>query len=159
MRVLCLAGLVCMAAAVCVAEEVKVEAKIVKVIDGCRDLNKNGKVDPYENWKLPVEKRVEDLLSHRAGVVSKQHARRRRVNPTFNESRNRPLGRLCLQSSQAVPQRQVLRASHQPHAALGRGHSVGDPAHRRHGPASDDLSRHQDRWGRSLDGHVGHQRS
>ncbi|MCY2954625.1 MAG: hypothetical protein NTU53_22065 [Planctomycetota bacterium] len=43
--------------------EVKVEARVVPVIDGCRDLNKNGKVDPYENWRLPIEKRVEDLLS------------------------------------------------------------------------------------------------
>ena len=41
---------------------VKVEARVVNVIDGCRDLNKNGKVDPYENRRLPVEKRVEDLL-------------------------------------------------------------------------------------------------
>jgi len=28
-----------------------------------RDLNKNGALDPYEDWRLPVEERVEDLLS------------------------------------------------------------------------------------------------
>ena len=28
-----------------------------------RDLNKNGVLDPYEDWRLPVEKRVADLVS------------------------------------------------------------------------------------------------
>ncbi|MEO2001299.1 MAG: hypothetical protein ABGW75_06700, partial [Pirellulales bacterium] len=42
---------------------VDVKARDVRIIDGCRDLNKNGKVDPYENWRLPIEQRVEDLLS------------------------------------------------------------------------------------------------
>lgn len=28
-----------------------------------RDLNKNGQLDPYEDWRLPVEERVADLLS------------------------------------------------------------------------------------------------
>ncbi|MFD1448747.1 glycoside hydrolase family 3 protein [Oceanobacillus profundus] len=28
-----------------------------------RDLNANGELDPYEDWRLPVEKRVDDLLS------------------------------------------------------------------------------------------------
>lgn len=50
-------------ACVPVAKAVDVKARVVPVIDGCRDLNTNGKVDPYENWRLPVEKRVEDLLS------------------------------------------------------------------------------------------------
>ncbi|WP_128547057.1 glycoside hydrolase family 3 protein [Larkinella soli] len=27
-----------------------------------KDLNKNGKLDPYEDWRLPVEKRVQDLV-------------------------------------------------------------------------------------------------
>jgi len=58
-----LVGLVTMLASAPDAAAVEVEARVVKVIDGCRDLNKNGTVDPYENWKLPVEKRVEDLLS------------------------------------------------------------------------------------------------
>ena len=43
--------------------DVNVKARVVTVIDGCRDLNKNGKIDPYENWRLPIEQRVEDLLS------------------------------------------------------------------------------------------------
>lgn len=28
-----------------------------------KDLNKNGKLDRYEDWRLPVETRVQDLLS------------------------------------------------------------------------------------------------
>ncbi len=28
-----------------------------------KDLNHNGKLDPYEDWRLPVERRVDDLLS------------------------------------------------------------------------------------------------
>lgn len=28
-----------------------------------KDLNKNGKLDPYEDWRLPVETRVQDLIS------------------------------------------------------------------------------------------------
>lgn len=35
----------------------------VEIINGCRDLNKNGKIDDYENWRLPIEKRVNDLMS------------------------------------------------------------------------------------------------
>ena len=27
-----------------------------------KDLNKNGRLDPYEDWRLPIERRVEDLL-------------------------------------------------------------------------------------------------
>ena len=28
-----------------------------------RDLNKNGNLDPYEDWRLPVDKRVDYLIS------------------------------------------------------------------------------------------------
>lgn len=28
-----------------------------------KDLNKNGKLDPYEDWRLPVEKRIDNLVS------------------------------------------------------------------------------------------------
>jgi beta-glucosidase len=34
----------------------------VNVIDGARDLNKDGAIQPYENWRLPVATRVGDLL-------------------------------------------------------------------------------------------------
>ncbi|MFI7030815.1 discoidin domain-containing protein [Microbispora rosea] len=34
----------------------------VPVVGGARDLNKNGTIEPYENWRLPVETRVNDLL-------------------------------------------------------------------------------------------------
>ncbi|MET8912684.1 discoidin domain-containing protein [Micromonospora sp. NPDC004551] len=35
----------------------------VGVVAGSRDLNRNGAVEPYENWRLPVDTRVDDLLS------------------------------------------------------------------------------------------------
>ena len=28
-----------------------------------KDLNNNGKLDPYEDWRLPYEKRAQDLVS------------------------------------------------------------------------------------------------
>ncbi|MET8143913.1 discoidin domain-containing protein [Sphaerisporangium sp. NPDC005288] len=34
----------------------------VNVVNGARDLNKNGTIEPYENWRLPIETRVGDLL-------------------------------------------------------------------------------------------------
>ncbi|MBP8156150.1 MAG: glycoside hydrolase family 3 protein, partial [Leadbetterella sp.] len=42
-------------------------AKSTKIIKSgkleFKDLNKNGKLDKYEDWRLPVEARVKDLLS------------------------------------------------------------------------------------------------
>ncbi|GGC84962.1 glycoside hydrolase family 3 protein [Enterococcus wangshanyuanii] len=29
-----------------------------------KDLNKNGRLDPYEDWRLPIEERIEDLVTH-----------------------------------------------------------------------------------------------
>ena len=40
-----------------VKETFTVDGKVFK------DLNSNGKLDDYENWELPVEKRVADLIS------------------------------------------------------------------------------------------------
>lgn len=34
----------------------------VAVVNGARDLNKNGSIEPYEDWRRPVEERVADLL-------------------------------------------------------------------------------------------------
>ncbi|MFG1660072.1 discoidin domain-containing protein [Micromonospora chersina] len=34
----------------------------VGIVGGSRDLNRNGTVEPYENWRLPVDTRVDDLL-------------------------------------------------------------------------------------------------
>src|ERR1035441_5686307 len=49
------------------AEQPKIEARNAPVIakDGLkfRDLNRNGSLDPYEDWRLPVEQRIADLLS------------------------------------------------------------------------------------------------
>nr|WP_322975385.1 discoidin domain-containing protein [Actinacidiphila bryophytorum] len=35
----------------------------VNVINGARDLNKDGQIEPYEDWRQPVATRVSDLLS------------------------------------------------------------------------------------------------
>lgn len=49
------------------ASQPGIEARKAPIItrDGLkfRDLNKNGALDPYEDWRLPVDKRVADLLS------------------------------------------------------------------------------------------------
>lgn len=41
-------------------------ARVVKIlrVDGAlfKDLNKNGQLDKYEDWRLPIEARVADLL-------------------------------------------------------------------------------------------------
>ena len=34
----------------------------VNIINGARDLNKNGSIEPYEDWRQPVDTRVSDLL-------------------------------------------------------------------------------------------------
>ena len=34
----------------------------VNVVNGARDLNKNGTIEPYEDWRQPVQTRVNDLL-------------------------------------------------------------------------------------------------
>jgi beta-glucosidase len=50
------------------AESPKIEARKTPVItkDGLRfrDLNKNGVLDPYEDWRLRVDRRIADLISH-----------------------------------------------------------------------------------------------
>lgn len=35
----------------------------VNIVNGCRDMNKNGSIEPYEDWKQPVAIRVTDLMS------------------------------------------------------------------------------------------------
>ncbi len=34
----------------------------INIVNGSRDLNKNGAIEPYEDWRQPVETRVHDLL-------------------------------------------------------------------------------------------------
>src|SRR5664279_6443037 len=45
----------------------KIEARVAPLLKinnlMFRDLNRNGSLDPYEDWRLPVEKRAADLLS------------------------------------------------------------------------------------------------
>lgn len=45
---------------------VEARAKPVLSVDGAtfKDLNENGTLDPYEDWRRPTAERVEDLLSH-----------------------------------------------------------------------------------------------
>lgn len=35
----------------------------VNLINGCRDLNKNGSIEPYEDWHNPISTRLDDLMS------------------------------------------------------------------------------------------------
>jgi beta-glucosidase len=35
----------------------------ISIVNGCRDGNKNGAVEAYENWRLPVATRVSDLMN------------------------------------------------------------------------------------------------
>ncbi len=48
-------------------ENPQVESRVKDVIDAdgadFRDLNDNGELDPYEDWRLPVEERVDDLVA------------------------------------------------------------------------------------------------
>ena len=34
----------------------------IKIVNGCRDLNKNGTIEPYEDWHLTPEARLDDLM-------------------------------------------------------------------------------------------------
>jgi beta-glucosidase len=47
----------------------------VGIVNGCRDINKNGAIEPFENWKLPVETRVADLI----GRMTKEQKALQRV--------------------------------------------------------------------------------
>ena len=44
-----------------------IDARVAPLAEGrnlsFKDLNRNGVLDPYEDWRLPVDKRVADLLS------------------------------------------------------------------------------------------------
>ena len=42
--------------------EVEQVADQVNLINGARDLNKDGSLQPYENWRLPIAERVSDLM-------------------------------------------------------------------------------------------------
>jgi len=50
-----------------VLKKIRVQAKVKPILtvgqDSFKDLNGNGTLDVYEDWRNPVEKRVEDLLS------------------------------------------------------------------------------------------------
>src|SRR5690606_19012714 len=35
----------------------------VNIINGSRDLNKNGTIEPYEDWRNPISVRLDDLMS------------------------------------------------------------------------------------------------
>jgi beta-glucosidase len=61
------------------APAISARTKAVLTTDGkqFKDLNRNGKVDPYEDWRLPVAQRADDLVSkmsleEKAGVLSRQ---------------------------------------------------------------------------------------
>ena len=66
---LCAGGLVTIAVrhSFGAAAQPKLVARAAKILTvgglQFRDLNKNGVLDPYEDWRLPVERRIADLLS------------------------------------------------------------------------------------------------
>ncbi len=35
----------------------------VSIVNGCRDMNKNGTIEPFEDWHLTPEQRVDDIMS------------------------------------------------------------------------------------------------
>ncbi len=35
----------------------------INVVNGARDCNKNGTIEPYEDWRLPIDTRINDLMS------------------------------------------------------------------------------------------------
>jgi len=35
----------------------------INIINGCRDMNKNGTIEPFEDWHLTPEQRVDDIMS------------------------------------------------------------------------------------------------
>ncbi len=47
------------------AREVQARVKKILEVDGLKfvDLNDNGVLDPYEDWRLPIEERIEDLVT------------------------------------------------------------------------------------------------
>ena len=50
-----------------ISKQPKLGYKSVKLINigtlQFKDLNRNGKLDPYEDWRLPYEKRAKDLVN------------------------------------------------------------------------------------------------
>lgn len=58
---------VCMTSGVLAVEQVPIEARVkpILIVDGLqfRDLNNNGKLDVYEDWRADVDDRIADLLS------------------------------------------------------------------------------------------------
>ncbi|GHJ48372.1 hypothetical protein Cs7R123_57140 [Catellatospora sp. TT07R-123] len=56
----------------------------VNIVNGSRDLNKNGTIEPYEDWRQPVDTRVNDLLSR---MTTQEKAYQMFYNAqTFNQS-------------------------------------------------------------------------
>lgn len=39
------------------------EADGINIVNGARDCNKNGTIEPYEDWRLPIDTRINDLMS------------------------------------------------------------------------------------------------
>jgi beta-glucosidase len=71
----------------------KVEARVKKTLTfngkEFRDLNGNGVLDPYENWELPVEERVKDLVSR---MTLEEKAGLMTISSQFMPNSNRMFG-------------------------------------------------------------------
>lgn len=59
------------------------EADGINIVNGCRDMNKNGTIEPFEDWHLSPEKRVADLMSQ---LTTDEKARQ-----MFYDGNNNPL--------------------------------------------------------------------
>ena len=35
----------------------------INIVNGCRDMNRNGTIEPFEDWHQPIETRINDLMS------------------------------------------------------------------------------------------------
>ena len=108
-----------------------------------RDLNKNGRLDPYEDARRPIEERVEDLLSQmtleeKAGLMfhtmigmNPDGDLDKQVGPFPMPARVRIGGRAEDEPLQRVPdaRRPADGRVAQPAAEAGRGHPPGHPGH------------------------------
>ncbi len=92
-----------------------------------RDLNENGELDTYEDWRKPTDRRVEDLLER----MSTDQKTGMMVISTFNEEESRSAitegrQRHFIVDHQALRRRQASRRGHRPPPRVGLDQRVPD---------------------------------
>src|ERR1035441_3890613 len=67
-------------------EQPKIEARVAPLLkisgQTFKDLNRNGVLDPYEDWRQPVDRRVADLISR---MTLEERSEERRVRKEGTE--------------------------------------------------------------------------